>query len=260
MVAVQGVVVKMSNVRPKCTRLTFECSLCQSMFTLILPDGNYVAPVKCIDAECRSRTFRPLRSNLNTETIDWQKIRIQDLAENQSIDDGGLPKTVECELTSDLVDSCLPGSVVTVTGVLKVSSSDEVKRKGQTSYAMYIAANSIVNSQQIGGVSNSNLSEDTSFIHHIRDSPNPFKLLINSICPHIYGHQYVKAGLLLALFGGAQRNSESSGRTSIHALIVGDPGLGKTHMLQACANVAPRGIYVSGNTTTVAGLTVALNR
>ena len=29
-----------------------------------------------------------------------------------------------------------------------------------------------------------------------------FKLLVHSLCPAIYGHEVVKAGLLLALFGG----------------------------------------------------------
>lgn len=43
-------------------------------------------------------------------------------------------------------------------------------------------------------------------------------------------------------------------------IIAGDPGLGKSQLLQASAAVAPRGIYVCGNTTTTAGLTVAVVR
>ncbi|GJT95417.1 probable DNA helicase MCM8 [Tanacetum coccineum] len=39
---------------------------------------------------------------------------------------------------------------------------------------------------------------------------------------------------------------------------VGDPGLGKTRLLQAAASVSPRGIYVCGNATTSVGLTVAV--
>ena len=40
-------------------------------------------------------------------------------------------------------------------------------------------------------------------------------------------------------------------------LIVGDPGLGKSQMLQAAANVAPRAVYVCANTTSTSGLTVS---
>jgi len=45
-----------------------------------------------------------------------------------------------------------------------------------------------------------------------------------------------------------------------HILVVGDPGLGKSQMLTAACNVAPRGVFVTGNTTTSSGLTVTLTR
>ena len=45
-----------------------------------------------------------------------------------------------------------------------------------------------------------------------------------------------------------------------HLLIVGDPGLGKSQMLQSVAAIAPRGVVVCGNTTTTAGLTVMLHK
>lgn len=41
-------------------------------------------------------------------------------------------------------------------------------------------------------------------------------------------------------------------------LSAGDPGLGKSQLLQAAAAAAPRGIYVCANTSTLAGLTVAV--
>lgn len=41
-------------------------------------------------------------------------------------------------------------------------------------------------------------------------------------------------------------------------ILLGDPGLGKSQLLQAAASVSPRGIYVCGNATTNAGLTVAV--
>ena len=41
------------------------------------------------------------------------------------------------------------------------------------------------------------------------------------------------------MFGGCQRYEDCRGNP--HVLIVGDPGLGKSRMLQACANTTPRG-------------------
>ncbi|MEW5300243.1 MAG: hypothetical protein WDW36_003185 [Sanguina aurantia] len=104
--------------------------------------------------------------------------------------------------------------------------------------------------------------------------------LVQSLCPSIYGHELVKAGLLLALFGGVRKNAEdedqSGGgsrapgaaagdarvaiRGSIHVLVVGDPGLGKSQLLQAAAAASPRGLYVCGNTSTNSGLTVSVVR
>ena len=53
----------------------------------------------------------------------------------------------------------------------------------------------------------------------------------------------MKAGLLLCLFGGCGRKGKggTSLRGNSHILVVGDPGLGKSQMLQACAKVSPRG-------------------
>lgn len=75
----------------------------------------------------------------------------------------------------------------------------------------------------------------------IHSEPQLFRLLVNSLCPTIYGHEMVKAGLLLGLFGGSQANHA---RADSHILVVGDPGLGKSQMLQACASVAPRGSII----------------
>lgn len=38
---------------------------------------------------------------------------------------GRIPRTIECELVHDLVDSCVPGDTVTVTGIVKVSNAEE---------------------------------------------------------------------------------------------------------------------------------------
>ncbi|CAI8050102.1 DNA helicase MCM8 [Geodia barretti] len=106
--------------------------------------------------------------------------------------------------------------------------------------------------------------QDYCAICEIHEDNNVFRLLVNSLSPTIYGREMVKAGLVLGLFGGTQKYADSQNNIPIrgdpHILIVGDPGLGKSQMLQSAATLAPRGVYVCGSTTSTAGLTVALSK
>ena len=113
-------------------------------------------------------------------------------------------------------------------------------------------------------------------LHYIRSlalCPDVIGLLLSSFCTIIFGHDLVKMGLLLGLFGGSSAEScHGSGtdatsrgesfrtRSDIHVLIVGDPGLGKSQMLRAAATAAPRSVLVCGNTSSTAGLTVSMVR
>ena len=64
-----------------------------------------------------------------------------------------------------------------------------------------------------------------------------FKQLIHTLCPAIYGHELLKASVLLTLFGGVRKCSKDQKhvpiRGDIHCLIVGDPGIGKSQLLKA---------------------------
>ena len=75
-----------------------------------------------------------------------------------------------------------------------------------------------------------------------------FRHLTHALCPSIHGHELVKAGLLLALFGGVRKHADSANRVptrgDIHVLICGDPGLGKSQMLQVILNVHSRWGYI----------------
>lgn len=81
-------------------------------------DGKYKQPQKCITPNCRSKIFQPDRSS--ARTVDWQRIRfiylcfqsqcrLQEQLDKK--DPGRVPRTVEIDLTEDLVDSCVPGFI-----------------------------------------------------------------------------------------------------------------------------------------------------
>jgi DNA helicase MCM8 len=104
--------------------------------------------------------------------------------------------------------------------------------------------------------------EDLEQISAIINQGDVFDRLVHALCPGIYRNEIVKAGLILALLGGTrnpdEKDSACFSRADSHVLIVGDPGLGKSQMLRAVATVAPRAVYVGGNTTTTTGLTVTM--
>ena len=55
------------------------------------------------------------------------RFRIQEKLPDNQLDSGRIPRTVECELSDDLVDLVVPGDVVCVSGIIKVLSTEEGK-------------------------------------------------------------------------------------------------------------------------------------
>ena len=62
-----------------------------------------------------------------------------------------MPKTIECEIKNDLIDSCISGDIVTVCGIMKTEITNEGKggankfAKNRALHASYIDVNSIKN-------------------------------------------------------------------------------------------------------------------
>ncbi len=124
-ISVRGNVVRVSSLRPICHQMSFNCGSCNGEQTLVFPDGKFKAPIKCISPGCKSRVMIPNRNPNSAFTNDWQKIRIQEKLSNEHIDSGRVPRTIECELIRDLVDTVVPGDVVLVSGILKVLAADD---------------------------------------------------------------------------------------------------------------------------------------
>ncbi len=121
----------------------------------------------------------------------------------------------------------------------------------------------------VGGTCKGTLQE----ILDVANAKDTIATLVRSFCPRIFGNEMVKLGLLLTLFGGSRRSGSFEGsasqggsggkgrlaiRSDPHVLVVGDPGLGKSQLLNFASAVAPRAVYVCANTSTAAGLTATV--
>lgn len=261
-VSVRGTIIRSSSSQILCYWLVFRCPNCNGEQVVRQPDGIYIAPTSCINKHCKTRSnFRQILESPYTQTVAFQTIRLQD--SKKEMDPENIPRNIEIELIEDLVDAACPGDDVIVTGILKVRAQDELqnRRAGPSGthpsmYKMYIQGMSIMSNKNLLSEHIEFTEKDMEAIRAISNEPSTFRLLVHSLCPRIYGHEMAKAGLLLCLFGGTDNNDNR--RTESHILIVGDPGIGKSQMLQACASASPKGMFVCGNSTTSTGLTASI--
>jgi DNA helicase MCM8 len=269
--------------------MNFVCGKCGSVCKQQFEDGTFLPPSKCPGDGCRSRTFAPSYSEASAH--DFQYVKVQEAqglcggsASGVQDDPGNVPRTIECELCQNLVDSCSTGDMVRITGIATINTNDQNesgrkskhnKFRGSCASSLYIKALSAeVQSASSGtggggfsslGEEGEEMSNDYKLIAKLYSQfdGDIFPLFVLSLSPGIYGNELLKAGLILSLFGGTKKNAESKSgkvplRGDIHVLMVGDPGMGKSQLLQAVSKTAPHGIYVTGNISSAAGLTASV--
>ncbi|RLI13508.1 Minichromosome maintenance protein MCM, partial [Candidatus Bathyarchaeota archaeon] len=132
--------------------------------------------------------------------------------------------------------------------------------RGRRGLEIYIEANNLdVATREAEAVEIS--PEEEQLIRELAKDPNIHEKIIKSIAPSIYGYEHIKEAIMYLLFGGVTKElPDVRKRGDIHVLLIGDPGTGKSALLQYVARIAPRGLYTSGRGTTAAGLTAAVIR
>lgn len=103
---------------------------------------------------------------------------------------------------------------------------------------------------------------EREIINRMQNEENLYKKLANSIAPSVYGHEEVKKGILLMLFGGVHKSTQEGMklRGDINVCIVGDPATAKSQFLKYVCSFLPRCIYTSGKASSAAGLTASVHK
>ncbi|KAI8819893.1 MCM2/3/5 family-domain-containing protein [Fimicolochytrium jonesii] len=102
--------------------------------------------------------------------------------------------------------------------------------------------------------------EDLAHLERMREDKLLYQKIVNSVAPHIFGHEDIKKGILLQLLGGVHKVTPEGIhlRGDVNVCIVGDPSTAKSQFLKYVANLMPRAIYTSGKASSAAGLTASV--
>lgn len=236
LIVVRGNVVRVGPIEYRSTWLAYRCTKCNAVQAIKQTTQIETTPRLCPCKNRSSASFVAILSSPFTSTESCQTIHLQEVLNTKK--SGQVPRTIKVELFQDLVESVHPGDDITVNAIVQCPPLD--KSAGASMRSMYLKAVSISSNRNVAIQWKCSFSEkDFGAIQAIKTQLCPFRLLVNSLSPMIYGHEMIKAGLVLALLGGSDNANR---RSQCHVLIVGDPGLGKSQMLQACADASPKGI------------------
>lgn len=255
LLCVEGIVTSVSLVRPKLQKSVHYCEaikqFCEKDYrdgTMItkLPPTNFIYPLKDSNANSLSSEFGM------SEYVDFQTIQLQEMPENSL--SGQIPRSIECILTEDLVDTVKPGDRVKVYGIYKSFCFGNIQFPSQ--FRTVVIG---FNLQYLKALENFNLEDISKKI-------DTFKLLAGSnmkysaIAPTIYGHNDLKKAIGLMMVGGNEVTMANGSkiRGDINILLVGDPSTAKSQILRYALNFLPLAIATTGRGSSGVGLTAAV--
>jgi len=245
LIAVEGIIAQITDVLPKLKIAVWQCRRCGNTYKILQDKQELKMPDFC---ECRHRDFVlvPEKSHF----IDFQKIKIQESLEKLKGNEQAA--YVDIYVSEDLVNRVNVGAKIKFCGILRLMQVKD----GKTVYGRFLEAHHIEETEK--EFSEVEITpEEEKEIKKFAADPLIYEKLVRSIAPAIYGHEVVKEAIALQLFGGVKKTlpGDAHVRGNIHVLLVGDPGMAKSQLLQAAHNIAPKSIYVAGKTTSGVGLT-----
>lgn len=236
------------QVKPKI--VAWECRGCTRL-QYIEVEKQVVEPSLC--PECGGRSFRLL-----PESSTYHNVRYVKLEEPLELRSGGNSREFKGYMQDYLAGpfhNLKPGDVVDVLGTFNVERINPNKPDFDF----------LINLHNITPVNDSfedyRITEsDKREIREMSKNPDIYRKLVDTLMPEIYGYDVVKEGLLLQLFEGNRPfedsfKSDYMDRWTIHVLLIGDPGIGKSQIISALKKRAPKIISIAGTNTSQAGLT-----
>ncbi|QCC46495.1 LAGLIDADG family homing endonuclease [Halobellus limi] len=222
MIAVQGIVRKATDVRPKITEAAFECQRCGTMTYIPQSDSGFQEPHECQGCERQG----PFHVDFDqSEFVDAQKVRVQESPEG--LRGGETPQSIDVDLEDDVTGRVTAGDHVTVTGVLHIEQQTSGNEKTAI-FDLYMDGVAVeIEDEEFEDMDITD--EDVAEIVDLSNEPDIYEKMVASVAPSIYGYEQEKLAMILQLFSGVTKHLPDGSRIrgDLHMLLIGDPGTGK---------------------------------
>jgi len=210
-VAIDGIVRRVTEVRPQIRDAVFECVACRTQFHEPQDEASLIfrEPLECPESQggcgkTQGRTRFRLVAEQSTY-VDAQRIEVQEHPE--SLKHGAHPQGLAVLLTEDLTGRVLPGNRIVLNGVLKSFQRASPSRGGvirNTTFDLMVLGNSF-ESKTLEYTEIEISPEETALIERFRDDPTVVDKIVLSLAPTIKGMEEEKEAIALQLFGGVPK-------------------------------------------------------
>ncbi|MDP6986003.1 MAG: minichromosome maintenance protein MCM [Candidatus Thalassarchaeaceae archaeon] len=264
--SVDVIVTKISEIKPRIHRAVFKCESCGHDIDIDQENERELKePLNCPQALGGCGSSKPATRFdlvlLSSRMVNNQWIEIQEQPEN--VPGGAQPRRGMVLIEGDQVNKHLPGERITANVIPVVRSEVRNRKKTPMFDVIFHLISSEHESTPFTEISID--EEDSARIIEVSKRDDLMSLVQDSIAPSVFatgilGH--VKRSLALQLFGGVSRrlNDKTRSRGDIHILLMGDPGVAKSHLLTFISELSPRGRFATGGGVSGAGLTAAAVR
>ena len=227
--AVQGLVRKATEVRPKVTDAMFRCLRCGTVLKEEQEGEQFREPLECYGDQggCKRSASATKFVLVGEESLylDTQKLEMQEAPEG--LRGGEEPQRLEAWTEDDLAGITNPGARVLLNGVLRITQRSRQGAKS-TLFDKFLEVHSVeYTEKEYEEVEIT--PADVAAIREAAARPGVVERIRRSIAPSLGGLEKEKEALALQLFSGLPKSMPDGRRIrgDIHILLVGDPGIGK---------------------------------
>ncbi len=257
LIAVEGIVKKMGQVRPRVVNSIFECPNCGSRIAIKQLENHLREPSRC---SCgRKGGFKLITNDLENTA----KLVIEELPE--FVKGSENVSQLKCVISNNLTNEenlklVSPGKKIKANGILKLVSNKTKTGATSTVFDYLLDLNSVEGKVEEEIIISEQDEKEIEKLAKGIELEGNLDVLTGQFAPYIEGHKKIKEAIICADIASDNETAKDGTliKNTINCGIIGDPGLAKTQLIKFNEQVVPGSRYASGSSASAVGLTASV--